>query len=104
MDLGTKIKQLRKDNGLTQQQLADLIFKTKRTLEKYENNEIDISVSTLIDISKILNVSLLSLLVDDPNDMLSIIKDYYNLEDKAGFNMEHDFELIIKGFSERYKK
>lgn len=104
MNLGAKIKQIRKDSNLTQQQLADSIFKTKRTVEKYENNEIDISIGTLCDISKTLDTSLLNLLVDDPSELLSVIKDYYNLEDKEGYNMEKDFSLVMKGFVDRYKK
>ena len=94
----------RSEKGITQQQLADAIYKTKRTVEKYESNEIDISTGTLIDISKVLDVSILSMLVEDSNDILSVIKEYYNLSDKDGYNIEKDFELIIKGFIDRYKK
>lgn len=46
----------------------------------------------------------MSILVDDPNDILVIIKEYYNLEDKPGYNIEKDFNMIIQGFIERYKK
>lgn len=104
MNLGTKIKQIRMDAGITQQQLADMIFKSKRTVEMYESNKIDISIRTLQDISKALNTSMLNILVDDPSELLSILKEYYHLEDKEGYNMEKDFSLLMKGFIDRYKK
>lgn len=104
MNLGAKIKQIRIDAGITQQQLADKIFKSKRTVEMYESNKIDISIGTLQDISNVLNTSLLNILVDDPSELLSILKEYYTLEDKEGYNMEKDFSLLMKGFVDRYKK
>lgn len=104
MNIGKRIQNARKAKGITQDQLAKLLYKSKRTIEKYEANEIDLSLSTIIEISGILDISILELVVDDSDDILSIIKEYYGLEDKHGFNMEKDFEMILKGFIERYKK
>ena len=105
MDLGIKIKQFRKNKGITQKQLAEQLHMSKRNIEKYESNEItNININVLQDIANALDVSLLSLLVDDPADILSIIKEYYNLEDKPCHNLENDFSMIMKGFIDRYKK
>ena len=104
MDLGTKIKRLRKAKGITQKQLAEQLHMSKRSIEKYENNEItNININILQDIASALDVSLLSLLVEDPSDILFVIKQYYNLEDKPCYNLEKDFYMIMKGFIDRYK-
>lgn len=105
MDLGIKIKQLRKTKGITQKQLAEQLHMSKRNIEKYESNEItNININVLQDIADALDVTLLSLLVEDPSDILSVIKEYYNLEDKPYYNLENDFSMIMKGFIDRYKK
>ncbi|MHC1750753.1 MAG: helix-turn-helix domain-containing protein [Cellulosilyticaceae bacterium] len=104
MDIGRKIQDLRKDKNITQAALAKAIFKSKRSVENYEANKSDITFNTLQDIADKLGVSIMSILVDDPSEILNIIKEYYNLEDKPNFNIEKDFEMIMKGFIERYKK
>ena len=55
--LGEKIKQLRTDNGLTQKDLADKLFVTAQAVSRWENNEVEPSVSTLTELAKIFNVS-----------------------------------------------
>lgn len=105
MDLGIKIKQLRKAKGITQKQLAEQLHMSKRNIEKYESNEItNININVLQDIADALDVTLLNLLVEDPSDILSVIKEYYNLEDKPNHNLENDFMMIMEGFIKRYKK
>lgn len=55
--IGSQIKRFRKAQGLTLQQLADLIHKSRATVSKYENGEITLDVETLYEISQILHVS-----------------------------------------------
>ncbi len=102
MDVGSRIKMIRDEKNLSQQKLADLISKSKSTIEKYESGVIDVSYTTLEDISQALNVSIIRLVADD-FALLNNIKDYYDLKDKPNYNMEDDFKMIMDGFIKRYK-
>jgi len=48
--LGAMIQELRKENGLTQEQLADKCGTTKTYISRIENNASDIRLSTLMRI------------------------------------------------------
>lgn len=48
--LGVKISQMRKDSGMTQQQLADKCGTTKSYISRIENDASDIRLSTLMRI------------------------------------------------------
>lgn len=56
--VGQCIKKYRKIQGLTLEQLANKIHKSRATLSKYENGEIVLDVETLYDISQALNIEL----------------------------------------------
>ena len=56
--IGSRIRSFRKAQGLTLQQLADRIHKSRASLSKYENGEITLDVETLYDISTALGVDL----------------------------------------------
>ncbi|MGG7176223.1 helix-turn-helix domain-containing protein [Clostridium paraputrificum] len=62
MTIGDKIKQIRKDRGLTQVQLAEIIELSDRTIQYYEGNKRVPSLELLKTISERLNVSILLLL------------------------------------------
>ncbi len=55
--IGWRIRQFRKEKGLTQTELAKNLGKSLRVVQKYENGDIDISVSTICDIAEALDVS-----------------------------------------------
>lgn len=55
--IGGQIRKYRKANGMTLQQLADVIHKSRATVCKYENGEISIDIATLYEISQALQVS-----------------------------------------------
>lgn len=61
-EIGLKIKLLRKQKGLTIQELADAICKSKATVSKYETGQITLDISTLYDIASVLSVSVDQLL------------------------------------------
>ena len=56
--LGEKIKQLRSAKGLTQKQLADKLFVTPQAISRWEQNEVEPSVSALSELANIFDVSL----------------------------------------------
>lgn len=72
MTLGERIKEARKNKGLTQEELADLLNITVRGLQNYEWNTRQPRIEMLNKIAKILRVPLESLVLDNfiPNDKL----------------------------------
>ena len=56
VQLGGQIRKYRKACKMTNQQLADAIHKSRATVCKYENGEISMDVSTLYEISQVLQV------------------------------------------------
>ena len=56
--IGGRIRTYRKARGLTLQQLADRIHKSRASVSKYETGEITLDIETLYDISAALDVDL----------------------------------------------
>ena len=56
--IGQRIRDYRKGQGLTLQQLADAIHKSRATVSKYETGEITLDVDTLHEICGVLQVSM----------------------------------------------
>ena len=56
--VGSRIRNYRKMNRMTLQQLADAIHKSRATVSKYENGEITLDVATLWEISEVLGVGM----------------------------------------------
>ena len=63
-----RIRDLREDKDLTQQEIADMLFINRRTYAAYENGVNSMTSATLIKIAKIYNVSVdyLLNLTDNP--------------------------------------
>lgn len=60
--LGEKIKNLRMVNSLTQKDLAEKLFVTAQAVSRWENNEVEPSITTLTEMAKIFNISISELL------------------------------------------
>ena len=60
--LGKRIKQLRLEQGLTQQQLGDLVHVTRVSICSYEKEERTPTLDTLIDLANALKVDLNTLI------------------------------------------
>ena len=54
---GHIIKEIRQEKGLTQSQLAEMLSTTQSTVGKYEREEIQLTVDTIIKICKVFEVS-----------------------------------------------
>lgn len=54
----TRLKDLREDADLTQQELANLLFMHKTTYVRYETGEREIPLNVAINIAKYYNVTL----------------------------------------------
>jgi transcriptional regulator with XRE-family HTH domain len=56
--LGERIKSLRKDQGITQDQLAEKINISRQSVWGYENDGVEPSLNVLVKIADVFNVSL----------------------------------------------
>lgn len=52
--MGTRIREMRKTAGMSQEQLAELLCTKKATISAYENDRIDIKSSIVLEIAKAL--------------------------------------------------
>ncbi len=81
--LATRLLKLRKENDLTQQQVADLLNLERTSVTKYESGQSSPSYNTLLMLSKIYNVSISYLLGEDSDsetffDVASSSSEYTN--------------------------
>lgn len=93
--IGERIKLLRKRKGISQGALAAMIGKSTRTLQKYENGEIEVSTFVAHQLSKVLDTTPTYLLgYETSNTSLVTLADvmdyFFKLEEIAelGFQIE----------------
>lgn len=96
-EIGTRIREARRQNGLNQTQLADLLGKSLRTIQKYESGEIDISIATINEIAQKLETTPTYLIGYDRAglhiDCFADVCDFlFQLESKA----EIDFSIEVE--------
>lgn len=60
--IGARIKKARKEKGLTQEELGDLLGRTQRTIQAYEKDEVIPPLNILDKISNILDISISNLI------------------------------------------
>jgi transcriptional regulator with XRE-family HTH domain len=65
MNIKEKLIKLRKDNNLTQEELADKLYVSRQTVSNWENGKFYPDIETLILISNTFNISLDTLLKND---------------------------------------
>ncbi len=94
VDFGKKLKKLRQDAGLTQQQLADKLWVTKTTVSYYELSDRNPSPEILIKIAKAFHVS---------TDYLLGLEDKQQYLDVSDLSQEN-IELIQKMINALRKK
>lgn len=74
MDLGSRIKKIRKDNKLTQDDFAEKYNVTRQTISSWENSKSYPDIETLVKISDDFSISLDKLLKEDKNMIKKITK------------------------------
>lgn len=57
MDIGIKIKKLREEKGINQQQLAELLVTTQSNISHYEQGRVEPNLQTIKQLTEIFNVS-----------------------------------------------
>ena len=70
MNIGDKLVELRKKNGLSQEDLAEKLDVTRQTISKWELNETSPNISQAKEISRLFNVSLDELVCNNISDIL----------------------------------
>ncbi|MDO4616611.1 MAG: helix-turn-helix domain-containing protein [Lachnospiraceae bacterium] len=86
MDFGTRIKTIRKEQKLTQEQLAEQLDVTRQAVSNWENNRNLPDIEILIRISDVFHISLDELIKGEQDMTEKIIKDGSETR-KARFNM-----------------
>lgn len=85
MDIGSKIKQLRLENGLTQQELTNRLELTKGYISQIERNISSPSLETFFSILEVLGT--------DPTAFFSRLKDEQVVHTEEDFYWQEDEEL-----------
>ena len=104
MELGERIRSLRKQKGLTQEELASRLGLQKSAVAKYENGRVtNIKRATLFKMAEILEVSPGELMYGkedkgQEDNGFAVLSGYYGLLNKAGrakvLGHVHDLTLI----------
>ncbi len=81
MEIGTKLKELRLKNQLTQEELADRCELTKGYISQLENDLTSPSIATLKDILQALGSSLSAFFSEDEEEPLVFTKEDYFLKE-----------------------
>lgn len=116
MDIGINIKNVRKKNKLTQQALANMIGKSSRTIQSYENNEVSPPLDVLTQLADVLETTVYELM-GQPNISsegfeiknngekitISLTDDLYEF-DENNFNLQLKSLLDIIGQKNFYEE
>ena len=86
MNLGNMISSLRKESGLSQEELAEKVGVTRQTISKWELEETAPDINQALILSKIFNVSLDELTNNDVSNIL--VEKVSNTERLAGITIK----------------
>lgn len=93
MEIGKKIMELRKKNGFSQEELAELVGVARQTISKWELGETSPDLKQAKELSKIFKVSLDDLTDNDIKDIL--VEKTSNTEKLAGLILKLIKVLIV---------
>ena len=93
MEIGNKISELRKKNGLSQEELAEKVGVARQTISKWELGETSPDISQSKKLSKIFNISLDELTDNDIKNIL--VEKTSNTEKLAGLILKLIKFMII---------
>jgi transcriptional regulator with XRE-family HTH domain len=91
MDIGARIKKMRMQQRLTQEDIANLCGFTKSLLSKIENGRVVPSIATLTKIAEALGTNISNILEDGQKEIVAY--------DKDTLNNERAFTLTNKGYA-----
>ena len=85
--MGTRIREMRKAAGMSQEQLAEFLCTKKATISAYENDRIDIKSSIVLEIAKALGCT-----------------GAYLLEENGVITIDDKIATILSGIKSNYVK
>ena len=100
--VGENIKKVRLARGLSIEDVAEKIYKSKSTVSKYEKGTIAIDIATLEDISRVLDVHPAQLLMTAAPEKRSPLTQL-SLDEIYMFSYDGKEKRIIKSVIERYQ-
>lgn len=103
MDLGSKIKEIRKNFGLTQEDLAEKINVSRQAVAKWEMGNGVPDTDNLKVISKLFGISIDTLLDNKSDIPLMVLHQEINLKDFGKGLTEQHKNLLNKNFDESWK-
>lgn len=83
MNLGERIKKVRTKKKITQKQLAEMIGKNIRTVQKYESGDIEVPLENLFKISEALNIQINELYTPDNKTINDFKQDISSADDQT---------------------
>lgn len=104
MSLGTRIKQLRKERGWSQDELAYHAEIDGRQISRYENDKVVPSVNVVIKMAKAFDVSVDYLLLDEAprrplhvenNELVDRLNDIQDLSDEDKSSLLHILDALV---------
>ena len=99
-DIGTKIKALRLENGLTQEELANRCELTKGFISQIENHQTSPSMATLIDILEVLGTNLSEFFREEDDEVYVFTpEDFY---EQVNDHDKHTIRWIVPN-AQRYQ-
>lgn len=101
--IGSRIRSFRKQQGMTLQQLADQIHKSRASLSKYENGEITLDVETLYDISVALGVDVSRLMDFQPSKPPALPPTYNSMNQSPFYQAQKLYFYFYDGRYNRLK-
>ena len=81
IEIGSKIRKVRLDKGITQKQMANLMGVSQTAIALWENGNRSISIETLRKFSVILGVEMMELLPEDNDDNKAAHNEKINVVD-----------------------
>lgn len=93
MDIGKKLKLLRAQKGLTQEELANRCELSKGFISQLENNITSPSIATLIDILNILGTNLQEFFNETKNEQIVFTNE--EMFEKEDFGLKHKIKWLV---------
>lgn len=87
-EIGVKIRHYRKKKGMTVEQLADAVCKSKSSISKYESGQIVMDILSLYDIACALDVKVTQLMYLPPTGV-------YRGVLRLGSRLLHEFKPLL---------
>ncbi len=93
MEIGEKIKRLRTEKQLTQEELANRCELSKGFISQLENDLTSPSIATLIDILEILGTNLREFFADEVNEKITFKRD--DMFESEDFDLGYTFKWLV---------